>query len=402
MQFKDYLKPVFLKNYFFKLQVQPISFCLIGLITGILSHIYIKINLYLLPIFVIFIILILLYFKKLNFKNIILSLITSASFIVGFARAYLINKNYTNTIEEISNKVINIYGLIYLKQENNDTRYFKNTIFIKADKILIKNNDNSNKNLIKINYMIKLSYPNLDSSYSNISKIASGNYIKIKNVKINNKNKNSNFQISQNCLANLFLSKINFKMINKDFNIIEHNWIKIITIRQNLLNKLGKKLTRTTKAMFNYIFLGRQENNSAINKIKQYMTYWGINHYLARSGLHLVLIIYIWSFILKIMPIGYIFKKIVLIFLSILYTLLTIKSISFNRALLTVIVHNLCDLCKIPINYIHVINLICIISLLLNPYRLILLDFQLSFILTFVIYHIQELKIYNSKINPQI
>lgn len=377
------IKKNFLKNYFFKVQIQPIMLHLIGLIIGILSYLYFNIIFFIL--FFLTQLISLIFYKKINLKIFSLILITLSGFLIGFTRTFLVNKKYNDTIDKILNKNITIYGLIYLKQENKTDQYFKNQILIKIDKILIKKDNN--KDFIKTNYIIKINLPNL-----NLENITSGKYIKLKNIKINKKNRYSDFFISQNCLINLFLNKIDYKIINQNNSYIKNISLKIIILRQNLLNKLNNKLKGITKTLFNYIFLGIQENNNDANQLKNYTTYWGINHYLARSGLHLVLIIFIWTIILKILPLKYIFKKIILIFLISAYVFLTVKSIAFNRAFLTIMIYNLCDLRKISINNIHVISLVCLITLIINPYKITLLDFQLSFILTFAICIIQELK----------
>lgn len=367
-----------IKNHFFRFQIQPITILLISFIVAIIS--YILSNIFFI---IVFIILILIYLYKPNLKFLILTALIIISSVFGFLRTYLIDKKYNKIIKNIENKNIDIYGLIYFKEKNNLAKYFKNKIYIKLDKIFIK----ENKEYINLNYLIKISYP--DKKLININ---SGDYVKIKNLKINKINKNKIFLIAQNSLPNLLLEDINFK-IKKNINLIKYIWSKIALTRQNLIERLNKKLSRNTKDLFNYIFLGLQRNSEFSDNIKKHMLYWGISHYLARSGLHLVLILFLLTFLFKFIPLKYNFKKLILFFIILIYYFLTIKSVSFNRAFLTILIYNLCDLRKIAINNIHVISLVCFLSLLSNPYKLTLLDFQLSFILTFVLCHIQELNL---------
>ncbi|MCK9542977.1 MAG: ComEC/Rec2 family competence protein [Novosphingobium sp.] len=378
-----------LKSNFLKIQLQPIAICLLGLIVGILSYIYLEFyTSIILLLFICFSLLVLFFLNKISFKMLILFSIYNLGFITGYIRTYIVNKNHKDIIEKTINKTANIYGLVYFKQQNNTDNFFKNKIFIKIDKISIKNNNN--KEIINTNYTVKINYP--DFNLNNLNNITEGNYIKIKDINLIKKRQNTDFLIAQNCLCNLFLSKIDYKIINKKFSFLRRIWLKIIITRQNLLNRLNKKLTGITKTLFNYIFLGIPEDSNNANKLKQYAIYWGISHYLARSGLHLVMIIFIWSLLFRFVPIRYNLKKIIVLFLSLIYGFLTIKSISFNRAFLTIIIYNICDLKKLAINSIHVINMVCFVNLLSNPYKLFLLDFQLSFILTFIICYIRDLK----------
>lgn len=156
--------------------------------------------------------------------------------------------------------------------------------------------------------------------------------------------------------------------------------------RKNNFDEIKAQLSHKTFVLFSSIFLG---NRTTVKKqmdiLKEKFKIWGTSHYLARSGLHLVIFIALWHFILSILPITYILKQIVLIILILIYTLLSWSSISFERALLMFLFYKLCLLHGKEIQYIHLVTLVTAFILCINPLQLFFLDFQLSFGLTFAL-----------------
>jgi predicted membrane metal-binding protein len=160
----------------------------------------------------------------------------------------------------------------------------------------------------------------------------------------------------------------------------------INNLRSQLLNTMAKKLSTPAHTLFASLFLGNNKTNRhAMDHWSELFRAWGLSHYLARSGLHLILFIAIWLFILRLSPIALAIKQLVLALLVTLYALISWPSVSFYRALCTFILCSWCIICKKPIHYLHLLAIVCFITLLYNPLYLMFLDFQLSYGLTFAL-----------------
>jgi len=152
--------------------------------------------------------------------------------------------------------------------------------------------------------------------------------------------------------------------------------------KYNLVQNLTRKMSAATSTLFEYIFLGLKNPSDVSDQFRYKFNYWGIAHYLARSGLHVVLIIFLWSLFLRFIPLGFMLKQILLTALSIIYSLLSWPSTSFERALVTFLLVQICLIMKLPIRSSYLIILCSLLFLIVNPFQLFFLDFQLSFGLT--------------------
>ena len=137
--------------------------------------------------------------------------------------------------------------------------------------------------------------------------------------------------------------------------------------------------------LFSAIFLGKKNKTQTYDKSKDQFKIWGISHYLARSGLHLVIFIMIWHLILCLFPIPFRWKQSILIALALIYALLSWSSVSFIRALTVFMLYKIATIFEIQMHIVHSITLACLFTLLYNPAHLFFLDFQLSFALTFAL-----------------
>jgi predicted membrane metal-binding protein len=153
-------------------------------------------------------------------------------------------------------------------------------------------------------------------------------------------------------------------------------------------NTLYKKLEAILPAhVFTYLaalFLGNKNRDDFL-AMRAKFTNWGLTHYLARSGLHISLLISLWIGALRCMPISLPIKGILLFSILCLYDHLSWANISFNRALWLWFFYLgswLTDRIATPIfGFAHLTLLI----LLTNPWYAGCLDFQLSFFLTAVL-----------------
>ena len=157
-------------------------------------------------------------------------------------------------------------------------------------------------------------------------------------------------------------------------------------LRHAILYKLKNGLSGRTFAVVSSIFLGnRMCVKKDMDRLKHNFKTWGISHYLARSGLHVVLFVMLWHFLLSLLPLAFILKQFLLIALVLLYALLSWSSISFTRALLMFLLCKISALFGYQTHYVHIITLATLAILITNPLQLFFLDFQLSFGFTFAL-----------------
>lgn len=209
--------------------------------------------------------------------------------------------------------------------------------------------------------------------------------IQVNNLSIKKSN-NTNFDkylFKEGIIATAFKPSLDFTIINRP-RYSFHRWLH--QTRNRIITAFKLNMSKTTYTLFCSIFLGcKSPYTCLLGKIKNQCSYWGIVHYLARSGLHVVLIIFLWALVLKLIPIPGKFKEIFMLFLIIVYFCLTNSSISFIRAFITFILYTVCTLQDFRTHTLHIITITCFLVLLYNPHQLFYLDFQLSFALTFAL-----------------
>lgn len=160
-----------------------------------------------------------------------------------------------------------------------------------------------------------------------------------------------------------------------------YRYIKIIaSVRNFILNQI--KITLDDQPLFKTIFLG--ESNKDQN-IKQIFNTWGITHYLARSGLHIQILISLISFILLFLGISY--KKIIFFesFILLFFYFFSFQSISFLRAITMFLMNKFCLLLKIKTTSLHIVSATALLIFFINPYSFFLLSTQLTFFCTFIL-----------------
>lgn len=162
--------------------------------------------------------------------------------------------------------------------------------------------------------------------------------------------------------------------------------------RSALLNRFNQEMDEQTYKAFASIFLGNMQAKKDETVIKSELRTWGLFHYIARAGLHLVIFISIWVFLLGLLPIPFTVRQVLLILLCTLYFILTWSSIPFNRAFFTFILVRMCVLLRIRTYYIPALSLVAIGTLLIYPLQLFSLDFQLSFGITYALAWFNETK----------
>ncbi|MBD3272914.1 hypothetical protein GF385_00995 [Candidatus Dependentiae bacterium] len=169
--------------------------------------------------------------------------------------------------------------------------------------------------------------------------------------------------------------------MNKNINPIKQF---IYKARQKIYFKIKQKLNKKSFCYFSSIFLGNKKTNISAQQ-KNIFNIWGISHYLARSGLHIIIFIIIWKIILNLIPIPIRIKNIFLFLTLLIYLALSWPSLSFLRAFFIFILYMIGILFNKQTNFSHILIVICILILIKNPIQLFFLDFQLTFFLTFAL-----------------
>lgn len=217
-----------------------------------------------------------------------------------------------------------------------------------------------------------------------------GDYIKIDNAQISKPttkthcrgiNSFFHYLVKERILAFIYINKKEVSLLHRP----KHSFCRWLwTKKYSVYRSIRKKLSQVTKNVFALIFLGNKKANSSLS-LALNCNMWGISHFLARSGLHIALLIFMWQLLFSLIPVHITIKRILLISFALVYQLLSWNSISFLRAfLLFIFLHQGylgSQRTKVP----HLFSFICSLILLYNPYQLFFLDFQLSFGLTFAL-----------------
>jgi competence protein ComEC len=190
-----------------------------------------------------------------------------------------------------------------------------------------------------------------------------------------------NYLIKEGFLCSIFLYKKITNIIHSPKFSIKR-WIS--NTKNKLCTSLQSKITLGTFTYFSLIFLGNSGRKDA-DKLRSKFNHWGISHYLARSGLHIILLILIWTFFLRFIPVTLNFKKLFLIFICLIYSIFSWSSIPFARAFYAFIITEVGKILNFQTNFLHILSIICMTVLLFNPMQLFFLDFQLTFALTFAL-----------------
>ena len=148
---------------------------------------------------------------------------------------------------------------------------------------------------------------------------------------------------------------------------------------------LNQNLSPLAQSLYLSIFCGQKTKSEATIKMKHLFQYWGISHHLARSGLHLVLLIGLISFFLSFFPCFFATKQVFIFSILLGYYSITTPSIAFIRSLCMYFFYIVCQQSYAPCKSLHILLLTCILVLCHNPHQLFFLDFQLSFGITLLI-----------------
>lgn len=243
-----------------------------------------------------------------------------------------------------------------------------------------------NKNQLSSNTSPPLRTDMLITLYSNnFANFQIGDTIAVSNM-VFKQQKNQSFKhylIKQNTIATVFSPKeCMVKLISRPTYSIDR-WI--FNKKIELYKSLKSKMSLKTFSFFSSLFLGIKHHNYYQEKLREHFKWWGLSHYLARSGLHLIIFIVLWKIFFCLVPLPYKLKQGALMVIALVYFLLSWSSIPFARAFFSFIAYCLFLLFDQQINGLHILTIVTLTILILNPMQLFFLDFQLSFGLTFAL-----------------
>jgi len=134
--------------------------------------------------------------------------------------------------------------------------------------------------------------------------------------------------------------------------------------------------------IISHIFLGYK---AASEQIREQFAHWGVSHMLARSGLHLITFTACGMLIFQYAPCYFLYKELLVFFITLLYALLSWPSVSFFRAMLMLSGYYFCRTLHLRYHAHHWCILSALLLLCYNPFHLFFIDFQLSVTLTFAL-----------------
>ena len=302
------------------------------------------------------------------------------SIILGYGLANMQVNQFNDFKSQINHQTFSITGTV-INYDKIEDSIFKHRLIIKTS--LFSNHNQQLTASKKIAIYTKI-FP----------KVFLGEEIIVNNLKFNFSNDQyfQDYLIKNQLAATAFVANLDFKVLKVISNFL------LAKYKQAILKKINFKMNDSTKIMFNSIFAGYKNNHkNELNQLKNNFQTWGIIHYLARSGLHLVIISTIWQTICTILQIPIMFSNlIILLFMLIFYTL-TWSALPFMRALIMIICCRVCQALGLQIHLLHILNISCILTLLNNPISIFFLDFQLSFLLTYGLIFFNEISYMKNK-----
>lgn len=190
----------------------------------------------------------------------------------------------------------------------------------------------------------------------------------------------SNYLTKEGYSAALFLSHLDAQLIRRPaYSFVRFIWTK----REEIKNRLKSELSAQAYNFVALIFLGNKETQD--DSLRPLFNQWGLAHFLARAGLHVMLFIFLWGFLLHLLPVPLFFKRSFLVLLCVLYGLFSWTSVPFERALYVFLLIYGGRLAHKQTNFLHLLTFMCLLFVLLNPIQIYSLDFQLTYVLTFAL-----------------
>lgn len=192
----------------------------------------------------------------------------------------------------------------------------------------------------------------------------------------------ADFLVKEHIVAAVFLQKEQLFYVLHRTSWSWHKWVW--KQKNRVLSAIKQRVSPLAYAYFALIFLGYKQiaENHDLRKV---FNLWGLAHFLARAGLHIMLFIWLWQMFLNAVPLPLACKRALLFIVCLMYAIFSWASIPFFRAYVMFVLTRTAQFLDQQTDFLHLLTATCMIVLLLNPMQLFFLDFQLTFALTFVL-----------------
>ncbi len=228
-------------------------------------------------------------------------------------------------------------------------------------------------------------YSNITIYTKSISHLEIGDIITIDNPTLKPAQLSSSYgwySYREKSCASLFASSLQCSIVRPDFHLYRY----IFQARENVFNGLKTSIPSKTFSLFASLFLGNKSVEPVtLSHIQDKLSLWGIAHFLARSGAHLIIVINILLKILQYIPISIIIKRCIALIVCSVYYALSWSSIPFIRSFITLTLNTMAFILQSPSHSLYTITLVCLLMLMHNPLLLFFIDFQFTFLMTYAI-----------------
>lgn len=176
-----------------------------------------------------------------------------------------------------------------------------------------------------------------------------------------------------------FAGRLNFQVAQRSV----FSWSRIINeIRWSCMRRLAQGLSPASATCATLIFTGAVDGGKEKKQLADLFCLWGISHHLARSGLHVALLMVLWYWLLTLCGIPYWGRQLIMFIMALIYALFTFPSISLWRAMTFVCYRQILLLAGYPSDGLSLLGLTASTLLFLFPASLFAADFQLTVGLT--------------------
>ncbi len=173
------------------------------------------------------------------------------------------------------------------------------------------------------------------------------------------------------------------KVISIDKLSVKGNNFNIYIVKHKIIDYIDKTYNIKTASYLKLFVLGEKVSNESIDR--EAINNLGISHLFAISGMHLGLLVGCIAFLLKKLYISKEKNQVIIVIFLVLYNIITGFKISIIRASLLVSCIYLKDYLNILLTKTDLLTFSFVVLLMINPYSLYSLGFQLSYLIAFSI-----------------
>lgn len=297
-------------------------------------------------------------------------LIFAVSFIVFFSYTIFLEKQYEQNWKQYGDKEVKIQGIVISKPEQKE---YKDTYQIKVTQI--ENLSTKEKNFTKFKLLCHIKKNKSDNSYLNYGdKIEFIANYEIPSVARNEGGFDYSLYLKTKKIAGIVTIKNYTKIANN-----QANWIstKLYQFKMNLIEKIKSSLPEQTASVCIGLLLGDKSNIS--DEINDSFRQSNLSHMLAISGAHVSYILLGINTFFQKLKLHKRWSKIFVILFLIFFMALVDFTPSVTRACIMCILTLLAEIAFLKSDVYQNLAISSFIILLINPYTILDIGFQLSF-----------------------